>query len=73
MNHERSADPLKSSAADGVRVPQVTRRAAACEISRLLSAGRTVMLMDSGGMERTRQVCEHMGFVENTGIVENRR
>jgi hypothetical protein len=33
-----------------------------------LSAGRTVVLMDSGGQDRTGQVCRQMGFVENTGL-----
>lgn len=56
---------------DGIRVPEATLRAVECEIFRLLSEGRTVVLMDSGGIERTRQVCVHMGFVENTGLVEN--
>ena len=53
---------------DGVRVPEATLRAVACEVSRLLSAGRTVVLMDSGGQDRTGQVCRQMGFVENTGL-----
>jgi hypothetical protein len=53
-------------------LPEATLRTAACEISPLLSEGPTVMLMDSSELERTSQVCKHMGFVENSGIVENR-
>lgn len=57
---------------DGIRVPEATLRAVEWEISRLLSEGKTVVLMDSGGTERTRQVCMHMGFVENTGVIDDR-
>ena len=35
-------------------------------VEALLSAGDTVVLMDSGGETRTRQVCQYMGFVEDT-------
>ena len=57
---------------DAVPVPEATLRAVADGILRLLSEGRTVILMDSGGQERTGQVCGHMGFVENTGSIEKR-
>jgi hypothetical protein len=57
---------------DAVSVPKKTLHAVADEIFRLLLQGRMVILMDSGGQERTGQVCEYMGFVENTGIIDKR-
>ncbi len=57
---------------DAVPVPEATLRAVADGILRLLSESRTVILMDSGGQERTGRVCGHMGFVENTGSIEKR-
>ena len=35
------------------------------QIDLLLSSGRTVVLVDSGGETRTSQVCKHAGFVED--------
>ena len=48
------------------RVPTETMEAVASDISRLLSEGRTVVLMDSGGEERIRQVCRHMDAIEDS-------
>jgi len=52
---------------DGCKVPEETLGAAKSSILRLLSEDRTVILIDSGGMERTEQVCTHMGFIEDFG------
>jgi hypothetical protein len=42
-----------------------TLAAAAADIEAYLSSGRTVVLIDSGGETRTRQVCSHAGFIED--------
>jgi hypothetical protein len=42
-----------------------TLAAAAADIEAHLSEGRTVVLMDSGGETRTKQVCSHAGFIED--------
>jgi hypothetical protein len=62
----RSIQVLEHPTYDFCRVPPQTLNAVASDISRLLSANRTVVLMDSGGETRTKQVCQHMGFVEDT-------
>jgi hypothetical protein len=43
-----------------------TLDAVASDISKLLSAGRTVILIDSGGQTRTERVCNHMRAVEDS-------
>lgn len=43
-----------------------TRDAVARDINELLSVGRTVILVDSGGQTRTRVVCNHMHAVEDS-------
>lgn len=48
------------------RIPQETLRAVASDVLRELSAGRTVVLIDSGGEQRTGQVCRYMGFIEDS-------
>jgi hypothetical protein len=63
---ERSIQILEHPIYDFCRIPPKTLDAVASKISPLLSAGRTVVLMDSGGETRTRQVCKHMGFIEDT-------
>jgi hypothetical protein len=40
--------------------------AVAADIRKLLSAGRTVVLIDSGGQTRTGVVCNHMRAVEDS-------
>jgi hypothetical protein len=47
-------------------IPLLVLTAVAADVSCLLSEGRTVVLVDSGGETRTRQVCAHMDFVEDT-------
>jgi hypothetical protein len=46
-------------------VPPETLAAVASDIFKLLGAGRTVVLIDSGGETRTKTVCKYMGFVED--------
>lgn len=40
--------------------------AIAQDVNRLLEAGRTVVLVDSGGVQRSGQVCKHLGLVEDS-------
>jgi len=47
-------------------VPYETLEAVASDINDLLSAGRTVVLVDSGGQTRTRIVCNHVRAVEDS-------
>lgn len=46
-------------------VEEKTLAPAATDINVCLSAGRTVVLMDSGGETRIRQLCNYAGFVED--------
>lgn len=41
-------------------------KAIVADIERLLSEGRTVVLIDSGGETRSGKVCKHMDLVEDT-------
>jgi hypothetical protein len=47
-------------------LPAETLEAVASDILRELSAGSSVVLIDSGGQERTARVCGYMGFVEDS-------
>ena len=47
-------------------VPVATLDAAAASIDELSSAGRTVVLIDSGGQTRTGAVCRNLGAVEDS-------
>lgn len=47
-------------------IPEATLLAVTSDITNLLSAGRTVVLMDSGGDTRTKQVCKYLGFIEDS-------
>ena len=46
------------------RIPDETLAAVARDISDALAAGKTVVLMDSGGQTRTGAVCNHMHLAE---------
>ena len=46
-------------------VPSATLEAISTNITELLAAGKTVVLIDSGGEMRTGQVCKHMSIVED--------
>src|SRR5437879_7276441 len=47
-------------------IPPETLNAATAAILQRLSAGDTVVLVDSGGETRTKAVCRHMGFIEDS-------
>ena len=45
-------------------IPPFTLNSVDQDVKRLLSEGRTVIVMDSGGVGRTGQICEHLGATE---------
>jgi hypothetical protein len=47
-------------------VPPETLKAVSSDIRELASAGRTVVLIDSGGVTRTGMVCRHISAVEDS-------
>ena len=49
---------------DYERVPTETLVAVATDFYDLASAGRTVVIMDSGGVTRTGQVCKHLSATQ---------
>ncbi len=50
----------------GKFVPLETLEAVSAEIKQLISMGRTVVVVDSAGAERTGRVCTHMGAKEDS-------
>jgi hypothetical protein len=66
---ERSIQVIEHPTHDFRPIPQGTLQAIESDISRLLSEGRTIVVMDSGGETRTTQVCKHMRFIEDTRTV----
>ena len=47
-------------------IPPYRLAAIECDVRRLVSEGRTVVVMDSGGVGRTGEVCEYMKATEDT-------
>jgi hypothetical protein len=62
---ERGLQVIEHPTIDFKPVTHQILMAVARDIDGLLSAGRTVVLMDSGGETRTKQVCKHAGLVED--------
>lgn len=62
---ERFIQVVEHPTYDLCPVPPDTLNAAASDITRFLLTGRTVVLMDSGGISRTEQVCRHSGLVHD--------
>lgn len=54
-------------------IPPSTLDAVAANIDDLMSKGRTVVLVDSGGQSRTRVVCNHMRAIEDSSAVRGQR
>ena len=48
------------------KIPPETLEAIAVDVLKLMSAGRTVVVVDSGGQERTKKVCEYIKAVEDS-------
>lgn len=51
---------------DYLRIPLVKLEPIAEDILDLMSSGRTVVVVDSGGEQRTRKVCEYINAVEDS-------
>jgi len=51
---------------DFCQIPSEALAAVAADIKELLSEGRTVVVVDSGGITRTNQVCKYMGATEDS-------
>ena len=62
---KKAVKVLEHPTCDLQPVPNETLAAVASDILRLLSEGRTVVLMDSGGVQRTGQVCKYLGAIED--------
>jgi hypothetical protein len=63
---EKTIKVVEHPTCDFRPVPKETLAAVASDILNLLSEGRTVVLVDSGGMQRTGQVCRHLGAIEDS-------
>lgn len=66
---ERSIQVIEHPTFDCLPITPTTMDAVVCDISRLLSEGRTVILMDSGGVSRTGSVCRQMGFIKDSRTI----
>jgi hypothetical protein len=62
---EKTAYVAEHPTTDSHPVPDVVLTEVSLDISQHLRAGRTVVIMDSGGMERTGQVCKHLKAKED--------
>jgi hypothetical protein len=49
-------------------IPEEIKNAVAIDINTHLLAGRTVVLVDSGGETRTRTICTYMDFIEDSSL-----
>lgn len=63
---ERAILVVEHPTYDFCPVPPDVLDAVASDVVSFLLKGRTVVLMDSGGETRTRVVCKHIGFIEDT-------
>jgi len=62
---KRRLEVIEHPTTDFKPVPRETLVVVARDIDHHLSMGRIVVLMDSGGETRTRQVCKYAAFVED--------
>lgn len=62
---DRAIKIIEHPTRDFIEIPPDNLIAIAADIERLLSAGRTVVLVDSGGEFRSGQVCKYMGITED--------
>ena len=65
-HRDRAIQVFEHPTYDFQPVPEQTLRAVESDISALLSEGRTVILVDSGGETRAKAICKHMGFTEDS-------
>jgi hypothetical protein len=62
---ERGIEVVEHPTTDFKPLAPELLKAVSNQIDLLLNSDRTVVLVDSGGETRTRQVCRHAGFVED--------
>ena len=62
---ERGIEVVEHPTTDFKSIAPELLEAVSKQIDLLLSSGRTVVLVDSGGETRTSQVCKHAGLVED--------
>lgn len=62
----RSIEVVEHPTYDSKQVPNETLEAVSADIHRLLRKKICVVLIDSGGVERTGQLCKFMNFVEHS-------
>jgi hypothetical protein len=68
QNIERTIHIVEHPTTDSKPIPRQVQLSVADDILRFLSGGRTVVLMDSGGVQRTGAVCCHLGGVPISGV-----
>lgn len=64
---DRRIEVVEHPTTDFQPVPAETLSNVAADITRLLADGRTVVLVDSGGQQRSGQICRFMKAVEASG------
>ena len=62
---ERGIDVIEHPTVDFQPIPETVLVALAADVDCLLAAGRTVILVDSGGETRTGRVCRYLNLVED--------
>jgi hypothetical protein len=62
---ERAIQVLEHPTCDFRRVKTVTLEAVASDMRRLMSEGTVVVLVNSGGLQRTGQICRYIGATED--------
>jgi hypothetical protein len=65
---ERGIRIIQRPTTDSKPIEKAMLASVSGDIRRLLGEGRTVVLMDSGGVQRTGQVCRHLGAVLTSGV-----
>jgi hypothetical protein len=65
-HEDRHLEVIEHPTYDFTPITIETLNAIAADIYALLAAGRTVVLVDSGGETRTRVVCKHLDFIEDS-------
>jgi hypothetical protein len=62
----RAIEVIEHPTIDFETIPGEKLKMIAKDVEDLLAAGKTVVVIDSGGETRTRQVMKYMGFIEDT-------
>jgi hypothetical protein len=69
LRHENQSIVLREHPTEDFRpIPTDVLDAVASDIAKLLSEGRTVVVIDSGGQTRTKIICNHMHAIEDSSL-----